>query len=86
MTETIPWRKCDGVKLQIPGTQGNCRVLFRTSRLDVGARVAFYTIFRDNDTEERPMTIKDTYATGKTIEQSVLHRESELTPSRLRAC
>ena len=78
-----------GVKLQIPGArQLSCVVPSGWTWVPE----LLSTV--DNDSEERPMTIKDTYATGKTIEQQfyiaslshpieakgVLKIEADLTP------
>ena len=78
-----------GVKLQIPGArQLSCVVPSGWTWVPE----LLSTV--DNDSEERPMTIKDTYATGKTIEQAfyiaslshpieakgVLKIEADLTP------
>ena len=78
-----------GVKLQIPGSrQLSCIVPAGWTWVP-----AFLSTV-DNDADERPMVIKDTYATGKTVEQSfyiaslshpieskgVLKIEADLTP------
>ena len=78
-----------GVKLQIPGSrQLSCIVPSGWTWVPE----LLSTV--DNDAQERPMTIRDTYATGKTIEQafyisslghpiegkSVLKIEADLTP------